>query len=184
MSTAYPWVEPPWTQTELPREQLEDRIQQLLGSNNMCVMATVNAKGAPIASPIEFYADGLTLYMLPDPGTPKIKALLHDPRLSVAVHAPYHGWHSGRGAQFFGKAELIEPHTPGWERGMQIFRWHEWMRDLGMDPSQPFEKTVLKLEPDRILYTEAWLWKLGFCAKQKWLRNPAPADVAPATGAA
>ena len=77
MSTAYRWVEPPWPLTDLPREQLEDRIQQLLGSTNMCVMATVNAKGQPIASPIEFYADGLDLYMLPDPGTPKLKAL-HD----------------------------------------------------------------------------------------------------------
>ena len=75
MSTAYRWVEPPWPNAELPRDQLEDRIQQLLGSTNMCVMATVGGKGQPIASPIEYYADGLDLYMLPDPGTPKLKAL-------------------------------------------------------------------------------------------------------------
>jgi nitroimidazol reductase NimA-like FMN-containing flavoprotein (pyridoxamine 5'-phosphate oxidase superfamily) len=170
MSTAYRWVEPPWPDAVVPREQLEDRIQQLLASTNMCVMATVTAKGAPIASPIEYYADGLDLYMLPDPGTPKLKALQNDPRICVAVHGAYHGWHSARGAQFFGKATIIEPHTPGWERGMAVFRWHEWMSDLGMDTSKPFERQVLKVSPDRILYTETWLWKLGFHAKQQWRR--------------
>ena len=112
MSTAYRWVEAPWPMTELPREQLEDRIQQLLGSTNMCVMATTGKNG-PIASPIEYYADCLDLYMLPDPGTPKLKALQRDSRISVAVHGAYHGWHSARGAQLFGRAEIIEPHAPG-----------------------------------------------------------------------
>ena len=89
MSTAYRWVEPPWPLTELPRDQLEDRIQQLFGATNMCVMATVNAKGSPLASPIEYYADGLDLYMLPDPGTPKLKALQRDPRISVEVNMTF-----------------------------------------------------------------------------------------------
>lgn len=172
MSKAYPWVEPTsWNQNPLPREQVEDRIQQLLGSTNMCVMATISAKGNPIASPIEYYADGLDIYMLPDPETPKLKALQRDPRISVAIHGPYHGWHSGRGAQYFGRAEIIEPHAPGWERGMEIFRWHEWMRDLGMDASKPFERQLLKVAPDRILYTETWLLKLGYGAKQVWTRE-------------
>lgn len=170
MSTAYRWVEPPWPTAELPRDQLEDRIQQLFGSTNMCVIATIGGKGQPIASPIEYYADGLDLYMLPDPGTPKLKALQRDPRLSVAIHGAYHGWHSARGAQVFGTATIIEPHAPGWDRGMQIFRWHEWMSDLAMDTSKPFERQVLKVVPDRILYTETWLWKLGFHAKQQWRR--------------
>ena len=44
---------------------------------------------------------------------------------------------------------------------MKVFRWHEWMSDLAMDTSKPFERQVLKVVPDRILYTETWLWKLG-----------------------
>ena len=170
MSTAYPWVEPPWPQAELPREQLEDRIQQLLGSTNMCVLATCGSNG-PIASPIEYWSDGLELYMLPDPGTPKLKAMQADPRVSVAVHHPYHGWHSARGVQLFGRAEIIEPHAPGWDRGMAVFRWYEWMADLGMDTGQPFERQVAKIVPDKILYTETWLWKQGFGAKQVWRRE-------------
>ncbi|MFW2405455.1 MAG: pyridoxamine 5'-phosphate oxidase family protein [Gammaproteobacteria bacterium] len=170
MSYAFPWVEPPWPEDELPREQLEDRIQQLISSLNMCVLATHGSNG-PIASPIEYYAEGLDIYILPDPGTPKLRAMESDPRISYAVHHAYHGWHTARGAQVFGKAEIIEPHAPGWEHGMKVFRWHEWVTDLGMDASQPFERQVVKIVPDRILYTETWLWKLGFGAKQVWKRG-------------
>jgi len=46
------------------------------------------------------------------------------------------------------------------------------MSDLAMDTSKPFERQVLKVVPDRILYTETWLWKLGFHAKQNWRRAP------------
>jgi nitroimidazol reductase NimA-like FMN-containing flavoprotein (pyridoxamine 5'-phosphate oxidase superfamily) len=170
MSYAYPWVQPPWSEKELPRDQLEDRIQQLIGSLNMCVLSTCGANG-PIASPIEYYVDGLDVYMLPDPGTPKLKAMQKDPRVSLAVHQPYHGWHTARGVQYFGQAEIIEPHAPGWEHGMKVFRWHEWMSDLGMDTSAPFERQVAKIVPDRILYTDTWLWKQGYSAKQRWERT-------------
>jgi hypothetical protein len=33
---------------------------------------------------------------------------------------------------------------------------------------------VLKVVADKILYTETWLWKQGFSAKQKWLRSRGP----------
>ncbi|MCC7258945.1 MAG: pyridoxamine 5'-phosphate oxidase family protein [Gammaproteobacteria bacterium] len=173
MSTAYPWVEPPWPQKALPRARLEDRIGQLLGSTNMGTLATVDAAGQPIASPIEYYADGLTLYLLPDPGTPKLRAMQHDPRVCFAVHGAYHGWHSARGAQVFGRATIIAPHAPGWKRGMAVFRWYEWMHDLGLDTSKPFERPVCRIDPVKILYTETWLWKLGYGAKQRWEARPA-----------
>ena len=70
-----------------------------------------------------------------------------------------------------GRAEILEPHVRGWAHGMKVFRWHEWMSDLGMDASKPFERQVLKVVPHKILYTETWLWKLGFHAKQKWERT-------------
>ncbi|MDJ0928525.1 MAG: pyridoxamine 5'-phosphate oxidase family protein [Gammaproteobacteria bacterium] len=171
MSTAYPWVEPPWPDADLPRDQLQDRIEELLGSTNMCVLATVESDGQPIASPIEYHADGLDIYMLPDPGTPKLKAMLRDPRVCVAVHHAYHGWQSARGAQFFGQAHILEPHAEGWDHGMKIFRWYEWMNDLGMDTSKPFERQIARIVPDKILYTDTWLWKQGYCAKQVWQRD-------------
>ena len=64
MSHAYPWVEPPWPDKKLPKDQLEDHIQKLLAQKNICALATVGEDG-PISSPIEYWADGLDLYMLP-----------------------------------------------------------------------------------------------------------------------
>jgi len=171
MSVAYPWVEPPWPDKPLPREQLEDRVQQLLGTTNMCVLATTHSDGQPIASPIEYWADGLDIYMLPDPGTPKLKAMQREPRVCVAVHGDYHGWHSARGVQLFGRAQIIDVGEPGWEHGMRVFRWQEWAKDLGMPTDEPMQRQVLKVEVDKILYTESWLWKLGYSAKQRWLRE-------------
>lgn len=82
MSKAYPWVERPWPEKELPKDELLERIEQLLGLKNVCVLATVDKDGSPIASPIEYHADGLNLYMLPDPGTPKLNAMKRDPRVA------------------------------------------------------------------------------------------------------
>jgi len=170
MSYAFPWVEPPWPDKVLPRAQLEDRIGALISSLNMCVLATIGKHG-PMASPIEYHAEGLDIYILPDPGTPKLKAMQNDSRISYAVHRPYHGWQSASGVQVFGNAEIIEPHAPGWDTGMKVFRWYEWMNDLGMDTSKPFERQIVKIVPRRILYTETWLWKQGYCAKQVWKRD-------------
>ena len=102
---------------------------------------------------------------------PRLKAMQRNPQVCVAVHQNYHGWHSARGAQFFGTAHIIEPHASGWDHGMKVFRWHEWMSDLGMDTSKPFDRQVLKVVPDSILYIETWLWKQGYAAKQRWRRN-------------
>ena len=30
---------------------------------------------------------------------------------------------------------------------------------------------VVKIVPDKILYTETWLWKQGYHAKQRWQRQ-------------
>ena len=58
MSTAHPWLElSRWTKKPLPREELERRIERALTLTNIGVLATSSSKG-PIASPVEFYADG------------------------------------------------------------------------------------------------------------------------------
>ena len=85
--TAHPWLqETPWPTQQLPREELEDRIEHLLAAHWMCVLCTVGQNG-PIGSPVEFYAEGLMIYILPQPGSPKVKAMQEDPRICVTVHA-------------------------------------------------------------------------------------------------
>ena len=40
-----------------------------------------------------------------------------------------------------------------------------------MDTSKPFERQVLRVVPDKILYTDTWLWRKGYAAKQRWVRE-------------
>jgi len=62
MSYAFPWVEPPWPDKVLPHNKLEDRIAQVISSLNMCVLSTFGKNG-PMASPIEYHAEGLEIFI-------------------------------------------------------------------------------------------------------------------------
>lgn len=177
MSKAYPFVEPPWPEDPLPKQELEGRIHQLIGANNVCVLATTRKDGHPIASPIEYHADGLNLYMFPDPGTPKLLHMKRDPRVGLAIESGFQGWQSIRSAQYFAHAEILQPHTPEWNHGMTIFKWRNAMEELGMDTTNPIEWELIKIVPDRILYMETWLWKDGYNWKQWWLADDN--DIAP-----
>ncbi len=171
MSVAYPWLVPPRPDKELPREQLEHRIQEMLAMVNTCVLSTISKDGKPVASPIEYNADGLDIYMLPDVGSPKLLAMQRDPTMSLAVHKSQNSWSSARGVQYFAKATILEPNTPAWEHGMNIFRWRVWAEELEWDLAKPPELALVKVVPDRILYTDTWLWKMGYNAKQVWRRE-------------
>ena len=61
------------------------RIEHCLATHWMGVLCTI-ARSGPIGSPDEYYADGMAVYILPQPGSPKLRALQADPRLCFAVH--------------------------------------------------------------------------------------------------
>jgi hypothetical protein len=76
-----------------------------------------------------------------------------------------------RSAQYFAHAEILEPHTPEWDHGTEIFQWRQSAEELGRYPSEPPEWQLVKIVPDRILYMETWLWKNGYSWKQWWRRD-------------
>ena len=168
MSTAHPWLEElPWPKQAMPRDDLYERIEHTLTMVNMGVLATIGKHG-PIASPIEFYADGLTAYMYPQPGSPKLKAMQRDPRVSFAVNTPVVGWVSCRGAQLFGEAEFLERGTPEWEHGINILHWQASAAELGRDVNTKPSDTIMRIDPDRVVYTEHWIRRRGFAPRQIW----------------
>ncbi len=170
---AHPWLtETPWPTRQLPRAQLTARIAQFLATQWMGVLCTSGAEG-PIGSPVEYYAEGLIAYVLPQPGSPKVRALQTDPRLCLAIHAENCGWASVRGAQLFARAEFLEPGTAAHERAMTIYRWQASSVQLGRPLDRPPQTPLLRIDPERIVYTEQWLRKEGFGPRQIWHRDPA-----------
>lgn len=171
MSAAHPWLEPTnWPKVPLPRERLEDRIERVLTITNIGVLSTLGRDG-PIGSPVEFYADGLDVYVFPQPNSPKLKAMQRDPRVSFAVMNPMAGWACTMGAQLFGRAQLLEVDTPEWKHGMTVFKWPASSFEVGrpVDLGPP-RGTLMKLAADRIVYTEHYLRKEGFAPRQVWHR--------------
>ena len=171
--SAHPWLaETPWPTRQLPRDELTARIEHFLATHWMGVLCTVGNHG-PIGSPVEYYAEGTAVYILPQPGSPKLKAMRRDPRVCFAIHGENSGWASVRGAQLFGKAELIEPGTAEHEHAMSIYRWESSAVQLGKPLDRAPQVALAKLDPDRIVYTEHWLRKDGFGPRQIWHKNPA-----------
>ena len=173
MSTAHPWLEgmpSSWPTEKLPRERLEARIERVLSLTNMGYLAT-SGKNGPIVSPLEFYADGLSIYVFPQPGSPKEKAMERDPRVSFAASNHMAGWAAAMGAQLFGNAQLLEVGSPEWEHGMRIFKWPASSFEMGGNLKSPPQGRLMRLDPDRIVYTEHWLRKEGFAPRQIWRRN-------------
>lgn len=171
--SAHPWLaETPWPTRQLPRDELTARIEHFLATHWMGVLCTSGADG-PIGSPVEYYAEGTVVYILPQPGSPKLKAMQRDPRVCFAIHGENSGWASVRGAQLFGKATLIEPGTPEHEHAMSIYRWESSAVQLGKPLDQVPQVALAKIDPARIVYTEHWLRKDGFGPRQIWHKDPA-----------
>ncbi len=170
--TAQTWLqETPWPTQQLPRQELEERIEHLLATHWMAVLSTIGKNG-PIGSPVEYFAEGLSTYMLPQPGSPKLKAMERDPRICVTVHANNCGWASVRGAQIFATARLVEPGTPEHNHVMSVYRWQQSAVQTGSPLDQPPQVPMLIADPERIVYTEHWLRKSGFGPRQIWHKDP------------
>jgi nitroimidazol reductase NimA-like FMN-containing flavoprotein (pyridoxamine 5'-phosphate oxidase superfamily) len=170
--SAHPWLsKTPWPTKQLPREELTSRIEHLLATHWMAVLCTTGKDG-PMGSPVEYYAEGTVVFILPPPGSPKLAAMRRDPRVCVAVHAENSGWASVRGAQLFGRATLLAPGTPAHDHAMTIYRWQSSAAQLGMPLDRPPSIELMRLDPERIVYTEQWLRKDGFGPRQIWHRDP------------
>jgi hypothetical protein len=172
MSAANPWLEEwPWPDKKMPRDALYTRIEHLLVMANIGVLST-SGKNGPIGSPVEYTAEGLTIFLYPQPGSPKLAAIERDPRVCFAVHASVGNWVSCRGAQLFAEAQMLQPGTQAWEHGMAVLPWEANAVELGRDRNSPPNDPIMRIEPDRVVYTEHWMRRDGYAPRQIWRRDP------------
>jgi hypothetical protein len=170
INVANPWLIGPAPKGKLPRRRLEERILNLLSSQNMCVLATSGTDGA-LATPVRYYHRDLVLFFTCQAGTPKLRNIEQDRRVSIGLFAPLVGQASSRGAQLLGVAEVLLPGMDGYADGMAIYRWQsdavERGRPLDQEPSGP----LVRLAVDRVVYTEHWLRRDGYSPRQFWARS-------------
>lgn len=112
MPITNPWLAGSSSDQILPRAELEERILNLLSSQNMAVIATTVSDGSPSATPVRYYHLGFELIYSSWNQSPKSRNLVRDPRVSVGVFAPLVGQASSRGAQLFGTAHTLERDDP------------------------------------------------------------------------
>lgn len=78
-----------------------------------------------------------------------------------------------RGAQLFGRARALTPDDPGFAHYWPAFRRQsdhvERSRPLDEPPTGP----IVVVGADRIVYTEHWLRREGYAARQSWKRTDA-----------
>jgi hypothetical protein len=170
-SMTNPWLSGPTPTGRLERDRLEERILNLLSSQNMCVLATTGPGGAA-ATPVRYCPLGFAVMFTAAPRSPKMRNIAADPRVSVGIFAPLVGLASSRGAQLFGTARVLGPDHPDRARYWPAFRWENEHAERGLPLSEPPADTLVVIEPDRIVYTEHWLRRDGFAPRQTWRPHP------------
>lgn len=171
MPLTNPWLSEPMPTDRLPRPRLDERILNLLSAQNMCVLATAGPEG-PLATPVRYYSLDFAVMFTAALRSPKLRNIAADPRVSVGIFAPLAGLASSRGAQLFGEARVLPPEHPERDHYWEAFRWENEHAERGRSPSEPPSDTLVVIEPNRIVYTEHWLRREGFAARQFWRRPP------------
>ena len=167
MPVTNPWLAGPSPTARLDRDRLEERILNLLSSQNMCVLATAGPDG-PLATPVRYFHLDFTLMFTAVGSSPKMRNIAADPRVSIGVFAPLVGQASSRGAQVFGRARVLTPDDPDFDHFWPAYRWQsdqvERSRSLDEPPSGP----LVVVPAERIVYTEHWLRRDGYAPRQFW----------------
>ncbi|MBM0127024.1 pyridoxamine 5'-phosphate oxidase family protein [Pimelobacter simplex] len=172
MPVTNPWLAGPAPDAVLPRDQLEERILNLLSSHNTAVIATVSADGSPAATPVRYFSLGLEILYTSWNASPKSRNLARDPRVSAGIVAPLVGQASSRGAQLFGTARTLERDHPDADAYWEAVRWQSDHVERGRSLAEPPADPLTVITPERIVYTEHWLRRGGFAPRQTWRREP------------
>ena len=172
MSVTNPWLAGPSPTRRLDRARLEERIFNLLSSQNMCVLATLGPD-VPFGDPRAVLPPGLHDRVHRVGAAPKMRNIAADPRVSVATYAAFVGQASSRGAQLFGQARVLTEVDPDFAGFWSVVRWQSDHVQRSMPLEKPPLGPIGVVEPDRIVYTEHWLRREGYAPRQFWRREPA-----------
>ena len=158
---------------KLPDNELKERISNFLKEQTMCMLAT-SKEDVPRATPLEYFSEGTTLYIAPDPGT-KLVNIAANPRISVGIFNdvnpdwPGGAWKRIKGVQITGEATLLTPDEPEYAHAMKVYNWEPFLKALGWSLDEgPKPDRMIKVEAKKIEYSENALMLKGYARKQVW----------------
>lgn len=165
-----PWLQGDPPTKRLERADLEERILNLLSTQNMCVLATVGPDG-PLATPVRYFHLDFTLVFTAKADSPKLRNIDHEPRVSIGVFAPLVGQASSRGAQLFGSAEILSAPDADFEKLMSVHRWQADAAERGRSLDRRPQGPAVKIDVEHVVYTDHWLIRSGHAPRQFWRRQ-------------
>ena len=124
-------------------------IQRFLATEDVAVLATVQADGAPLAMPMWFLHDPAALTMISVEGTQKVRNLRRDARVCVVAEAVAQGGEV-QGVTVTGRAEFL---GDGPERRALVDRFHAKYRRLERlwnGRAMPPNRVMFRIAPARV----------------------------------
>ncbi len=144
---------------QMSNDEIERRIAVFIKNHNMCVLCTAR-DNIPRATPIEYWADGTTIYIFADPGS-KRENIKANPKVSVGIFDPFVGSLSVKGMQITGEATLLTDDNPEYNEALIIHRREQVGEDIGdFKPRQG--GTVIKVEAKKIEFIDITLKLEGY----------------------
>jgi hypothetical protein len=140
---------------ELSKQELDRFIDDLLKEQSLCAIATCS-DNVPRASTVEYFPIATTIYILTEGGM-KIENIIHNPNVSIAIHAPFAGWKTVRGIQITGIAEIGRRGSSIYEEGLEAFN-----KRRGQISTVPNIMSIIKVKPSKIEYIDTTLGNKGF----------------------
>ena len=158
---------------KLPKDELFGRISTFLMGQTMCSLCTCR-DDVPRATPLEYYLDGTSLYMIGHKGI-KLENIRANPRVSIGVYNHVHprwgdggNWLGVIGAQITGKARLIPDDSP------EFFEAYEHFTSPTIKPASPGDKPrgriMIVVSMESVEYMDIALKLEGYASKQVWKR--------------
>jgi len=127
----------------------DERIQRFLASEEVAVLATVQADGAPLAMPMWFLPDGDGITMISVDGLQKVRNLRRDARVCVVVEQGTRG--PIRGVIVQGQATFLRPSGDRDALVERLLaRYHPDLERLWGGPRMPSNRVIFRITPRRV----------------------------------
>jgi hypothetical protein len=158
--------------TKMQKQDLEAYLIEILTRVAMCTLSTCSGD-VPRGTPLEFFSDGLTLYITPDPGT-KVKNIRANPNVSISVFdnpspAWETDWKTTWGLQITGRGELLKDGDPEYDHARGVIHFEPFLRALGREEiGLSRGRYMLKVVPTKIELLEFGLITRGYAFRQVW----------------